>query len=106
MRDGTGQKTGGVIRGDYCSIELLPKTDFLIRMRQLNPLGDAPEYIERLQKTCLKASHLPFLKKLETLETYSTVKLQLNLNCNSMLIYKSISEADLGLLQHPRWSSL
>ena len=62
MRDGAGQKNG---RGDkkekkttftslqnrYWIIVLVPKTDFLISMWQPNPLGDAPKYTKRLQKT-------------------------------------------------------
>ena len=36
-----------------------PKADFLIRIWLPNPQGDVRKYIERLQKNCLKASHLP-----------------------------------------------
>ena len=60
-------------------IGLVPKTDFTIRMWKPNPLGDAPKYIEKLQKTYLIVSHLPLFKNIETLETYAPVKLQLNL---------------------------
>ena len=59
MRDSTGQKNE---RGDgewekreknnfislqnwYWIIGLVPETDFMIRMWQPNPLGDAPKYI-------------------------------------------------------------
>ena len=48
-------------------------------MWQPNPVGDAPKYIEKLQKTYLKASHQALFKNIETLETYTPVKLQLNL---------------------------
>ena len=65
-----------------------------------------------------------FVQKLEALKTYPPVELQLNLKCNSVFtefahefiqnldnlqIFRrssSWAEADLGLLQHPRWSVL
>ena len=63
--------------GTYEAVDSFPKVGILISMWLPYPLGNAPKFVERLQKNCLKGSHLPLCS-----ETYSPVKLQLKLNCN------------------------
>ena len=69
-------KTGKL--GTYEAIDLFPKTDFLISIWLLNPLGDVPKYIERLQKNFWKPLIYVSVQKLRTLESYPLVKLKLN----------------------------
>ena len=64
-------------------------------MWQSNPPGNAPNILNEFRKHAWKPLIYLFLKKLETLESYSPVKLQLNLKCNSVSIYKSIYKPQL-----------
>ena len=50
--------------GTYRAVDSFPKKGCLIRVCVPNPLGDAPKYIKRLHKNCLKASHLLLCSKL------------------------------------------
>ena len=56
------RKNGTV--GTYENVDSIAKADFLVRVWLPNPLGDAPNYFEGLQKNCMKAYQLPLCSEI------------------------------------------